>query len=114
MAIMSVEHPDILDFIGCKRKESDLVNFNISVGLTDRFMQQVKADSCGPWICTFENDKVARIFSNPRFIDRDHRERVTGIRDYDSMSAADLFDYLVHCAWENGKSRRATCSVAIA
>lgn len=104
MAIMSVEHPDILDFVACKRKETDLVCFNISVGLTDRFMQQVEADSCEPWICCFENAKTkVPIYSHPRFIGRDSRERVTNITENLSMSAADVFDYLVNCAWENGE-----------
>ena len=44
MAIMSVYHPDIEEFITCKTIEGDIHNFNISVGADSNFMEAVKDD----------------------------------------------------------------------
>lgn len=44
MAVLPVWHPDIYEFIRCKAEEGQITNFNISVGITDEFMEAVKKD----------------------------------------------------------------------
>ncbi|HGG64858.1 MAG TPA: adenosylcobalamin-dependent ribonucleoside-diphosphate reductase, partial [Rhodobacteraceae bacterium] len=55
MAVMRCDHPDIQDFITAKRDPARLRMFNLSVLVTDDFMQAVKDD--GPWDLKF-NDTV--------------------------------------------------------
>ena len=43
MGVLRIDHPDILEFIKCK-VDGDFTNFNISVALTEKFMEAVKAD----------------------------------------------------------------------
>jgi len=47
LSMMLVSHPDIIEFINAKLVEGALSNFNISVGVTEQFLEAVEADA--PW-----------------------------------------------------------------
>jgi ribonucleoside-diphosphate reductase alpha chain len=78
MAILRVDHPDVVEFIHCKKNHKELNNFNISVGVTDAFMKAAKEGR------TYE-------LIDPR--DR----RKTG-----ELDASEVYHRLVYQAWENG------------
>jgi hypothetical protein len=46
MAILRVDHPDIEEFVDSKRDQQSILNFNISVGVTDAFMRAVLRRLC--------------------------------------------------------------------
>ena len=48
MAVLRVDHPDIMEFIRCKQNETELTAFNISVGVTAAFMEALKKDDTYP------------------------------------------------------------------
>ena len=79
MGILRVDHPDILGFIAAKHQEGELANFNISVAITDRFMEAVKKDE--------EYELI-----NPR------SGKVVG-----KLRAREVWKKLVEGAWRNGE-----------
>ena len=79
MAVMAINHPDILEFIECKKVEGDIHNFNISVGVDSNFMKAVESGSEYPLI-------------NPK------SNEVTGYLD-----AREVFSKIVYGAWRNGE-----------
>lgn len=97
MGVMRVDHPDILEFIESKWEEGSLVNFNISIGMTDEFMEQVKSKSTEPWLCEWKGKKM-----KPRRIVRNNRGAfVEAIEE--TMTATELMDKIINSAWRNGE-----------
>ncbi|MCU0500954.1 MAG: adenosylcobalamin-dependent ribonucleoside-diphosphate reductase, partial [Anaerolineae bacterium] len=79
MAVLRVDHPDIENFVTCKAKEGEIANFNISVGITDAFMQAVEDDTDFPLI----NPRDGKVWRHVR--------------------SRELFDKIVTFAHHNGE-----------
>jgi ribonucleoside-diphosphate reductase alpha chain len=79
MGLLRVDHPDILDFITAKNKENCLNNFNLSVGVTEKFMEAVEKDEDYDLINPRTNDAIGK------------------------LKARKVFKLIVLMAWKNGE-----------
>ncbi|HEX6315518.1 MAG TPA: vitamin B12-dependent ribonucleotide reductase, partial [Gemmatimonadaceae bacterium] len=61
MGILRVDHPDIMEFITCKEDLTQIVNFNISVAVTAKFMEAVKAGTSYDLIDPASGDAVGQL-----------------------------------------------------
>ena len=78
MAILRVDHPDILEFIFSKKDNRELNNFNISVAVSDKFMDAVEKNEAYDLIDPRDQKAVNR------------------------LNAAEVYHTLVEQAWKNG------------
>lgn len=78
MAVLRIDHPDILDFITAKDKDDKLNNFNISVGITEKFWHALETKQNYDLINPHDGAKVK------------------------SLNAEDVFNKIVDHAWKNG------------
>jgi ribonucleoside-diphosphate reductase alpha chain len=79
MGILRVDHPDITEFITCKENNKEITNFNISVAITDDFMQRLEKGQ--------DYDLI-----DP------HTQKVVG-----QLNTKEVFDLIVRQAHKNGE-----------
>src|SRR3989449_310486 len=79
MGILRVDHPDVLEFITCKDRTTEITNFNISVAITDKFMEAVRAGTSYELV-------------NPR------DQHAVG-----QLDAREVLDKIAFQAWKNGE-----------
>ena len=78
MAVLRVDHPDILDFIACKDQDGEFSNFNISIGITNDFMEKAMKKE-----------------------DYDLISPITG--KVGTLNAGEVFELILEQAWKNGE-----------
>ena len=79
MGVLRVDHPDILEFIAVKQHPNEMTNFNLSVGITDSFMQAV------------ERDRTYALINPHDGVSTHH------------LPARMVFDRLIEAAWASGE-----------
>ncbi len=101
MLILNCWHPDVLDFINAKKEAGKITNANISVGITDDFMQAVKEDK--PWDLVFPDT------SDPLYKDKwdgniKRWQEIGGkVIKHKTVRAADIWDNIITSAWSSAE-----------
>lgn len=101
MLILNVWHPDVLEFISSKKEMGRITNANISIGVTDDFMEAVEAD--GDWELCFPDT------SDPKYADQwtgnmtTWRERGGAVIVHKVVRARDIWDNIIESAWASAE-----------
>ena len=94
MGVLHCDHPDIEDFIHAKDK-GDLTNFNISVGVTDAFMEAVVKDA--------DVELVHRCKPNAKQLAEGAYEREDGLWVYRKIAARDLWEQIMRSTYDHAE-----------
>ncbi|MGD9316933.1 MAG: adenosylcobalamin-dependent ribonucleoside-diphosphate reductase [Anaerolineae bacterium] len=97
MAVLRVDHPDILEFVRCKSQEGEIANFNISVGITDSFMRAVEGDEEYELInpqdgSVWERIRARKVFDE--IVDNAHRNGEPGVLFLDAANRSNPVSHL--------------------
>ena len=76
MACLRVDHPDVREFIGAKRNTDKLTGFNVSVGVTDKFMEALAND---------DDDSFDLVFDG---------------QVYETVSAKEIWNEIMESTWD--------------
>lgn len=79
MGILRIDHPDILEFIQCKKNDKEITNFNISVGITEEFMKAVE-----------KGEEYELVDPNTK-------------ETKGKLKADEVFELIIDMAWNNGE-----------
>ena len=118
MGILNITHPDLMDFLHVKLDQGELNNFNISVAITDRFLEAVELEE--DWYFTFDNKEyhsydLIRNYNNGQaliqVIAQDEEDAIARAENFHKESWDDTFEiiqqkdikarYLWDMIWKN-------------
>ncbi len=92
MGVLRCDHPDIMEFVSAKRQAGRLNNFNISVGVSDAFMEAVAADAEFDLVHKAE-PSAARVASGARL-------REDGLWIYATIRARELWQVITRNTYD--------------
>ena len=101
MGILNITHPDLMDFLHVKLDQGELNNFNISVAITDRFLEAVELEE--DWYFTFDNKEyhsydLIRNYNNGQaliqVIAQDEEDAIARAENFHKESWDDTFEII--------------------
>ncbi|WP_435099564.1 adenosylcobalamin-dependent ribonucleoside-diphosphate reductase [Arhodomonas sp. AD133] len=103
MATLRCDHPDIEEFVDAKRETGRLTRFNLSVQVTDAFIEAVRADAA--WPLVFPDDRIDRHGGTGEYVLREWTGRASGVRCrvLRRVSARTLWHRILRAAYDTGE-----------
>ena len=92
MGVLRIDHPDVHEFITAKRTPGRWNNFNVSVGMSDAFMQALNDDQ--PWELVHKARPGAALMAKGAF------QRADGLWVYETVVARELWDTVMKSAYD--------------
>ena len=92
MGVLRIDHPDVMDFITAKRTPGRWNNFNVSVGVSDAFIEAVQNDQ--PW------DLVHKARPGATLLAEGAHQRADGQWVYETLQAQELWDTIMQSAYD--------------
>ena len=92
MGVLRIDHPDVMEFITAKRTPGRWNNFNVSVGVSDAFMEAVGQDQ--PW------ELVHKAKPSAKLIEKGADQRADGLWVYQTLAVRELWDTIMKSAYD--------------
>jgi ribonucleoside-diphosphate reductase alpha chain len=92
MGVLRIDHPDVHEFITAKRTPGRWNNFNVSVGMSDAFMQALNDDQ--PWELVHKAKPGAALIEQGAF------QRADGLWVYQTVAAREMWDTVMRSAYD--------------
>ena len=92
MGVLRIDHPDVLEFITAKRTPGRWNNFNVSVGVSDAFMEALGNDQ--PWELVHKARPGAPLIAKGAY------QRADGLWVYQTIAARELWDTVMKSAYD--------------
>ena len=92
MGVLRIDHPDVMEFITAKRTPGRWNNFNVSVGVSDAFMEAVGQDQ--PW------ELVHKAKPSAKLIEKGAYQRADGLWVYQTLAVRELWDTIMKSAYD--------------
>ena len=92
MGVLRIDHPDVLEFITAKRTPGRWNNFNVSVGVSDAFMEALGSDQ--PWELVHKARPGAPLIAKGAY------QRADGQWVYQTIAASELWDTVMKSAYD--------------
>jgi len=98
MGILNITHPDLMEFLHVKLDQGELNNFNISVAITDRFLEAVELEE--DWYFTFDNKEyhtyhlVRNGQSSLKVVAQDEEDAISRAENFHKDHFEDTFEVM--------------------